>query len=544
MEPTYSLPSALRPLQNDFVAARGERVAEMRRLLAAAQQDNTSVDPLRLALHKFAGSAGMLGFPKSRGVAREAEQFLLNNNSVGPGLVELLERLAETLDAESGTVLQQPISPPESGAQRRSLATLSPSQISFGPRRGLACIVTGERSFQTNAYSAELSAAGFEPKFVSPDSAVRDCIGAAVVLIDITAGGDGYSICKEIASLNRSPWLRILFSPGRSHFTILQMAGSRAHRMVHRPFELRSVLRPEISSDVFIKSRILSVEDDPDYSRALEAILHPIGHELKVISRPECILEELVEYRPELLLLDWELPQVSGPDLARIIRSDARHELMPIIFCTGRKSQRDRRLAIRAGADDFLTKPFAPDELVETIDVQLRRHRALRRRLDADGLTELLNRSASFSALEDMLHVSRDRGHIVLVSILDLDHFKKVNDELGHPTGDRVLREIASHLRTNMRPGDLAGRIGGEELLFAMAGSNADALLNRLEAIRDTLKIDLRGIEGEIMHELTFSAGVAWFPQHGVAVSELLKAADLALYQAKSSGRNRIVIAR
>ncbi|MBI3819342.1 MAG: diguanylate cyclase [Planctomycetes bacterium] len=540
MNETYSVPPALQQLQQDFASARTQRVAELRRLYSEAGSDARALDQLRVAFHKLAGSAGLLGFPKSGTIARESERLLSNVTTIPAELPALLDKLTESFENEA-VALGRPASPIQPATTAPPLPSTPIPSPDREMRRGIGCIVANRESSMVNALKQELTATGFEARFVAPELAPTQCSGAALALIDVNAAGDGYSLCRTIADAPAAPCLRILFTEGNSQFNLLKMSPSRAHRMIHRAFELKSVLRPDTMDDGFLKSRILSVEDDADYMRAIEEILKPVGHTVRVISRPERLLEELSDFRPEVLLLDWDLPQVNGHDLARIIRSDARHELLPIVFCTGRTERRDRRAAIRAGADDFLTKPFAPDELVETIDTQLRRHRALRRRLDADPLTELLNRSASLIAVDDLIQSTKDQDRGVLVAILDIDHFKQVNDELGHPAGDRVLRELSAHLRACTSPGDVAGRLGGEELLLGMVFDKKEDALAHLDNIRTTLHIELRSEDGGFLRQLTFSAGAAWFPEHGTQSGDLLKKADQALYRAKNEGRNRIV---
>jgi diguanylate cyclase (GGDEF)-like protein len=542
-----SVPAALRPLQQQFLASRNERIAELKRLSALSLTDARALDPLRVAFHKLAGSAGLLGFPASGLIARKAEHLLDHATAPPAELDGVIAELIKMVEEEA-SVVDQPSVGQEPAAEHRTTTSVLGKPASLASpsenRHGVACIVANQVTPTVDALCSELAAASFDPRVVLPEHATRDCAGAAVACVDVTAAGDGYALCRQIANIHNAPCLRILYTDGNASFDLLKMSPARAHRIIHRPFELRSVLRPDPNGNEFIKARILSVEDDPDYAIAIDAFLTPVGHQVKVISRPEQVLEEIAEFRPELLLLDWDLPHLSGHDLARIIRSDARHELLPIVFCTGRGERRDRRAAVKAGADDFITKPFAQDELIETIDTLLRRHRALRRRLDADGLTELLNRSASLAALDESIQRARTAGTSVLVSILDLDHFKQVNDELGHPTGDRVLREMAAHLKSSQRPGEIAGRLGGEEMLFSMVGSDRDEMLRHLDDIRESLLIELRANDGAFLRKVTFSAGVAWFPQHGNHAGELLKRADTALYEAKFLGRNRIVVAK
>lgn len=532
---------ALIALRRKFAAGRGEKIAEVCMLLARASDKRTAdgLRELRSALHKLAGSAPMFGFPRSGEVARECEHLLdaaLDQPSprVPDRLPGIVSRLAQMLD-EEGRALDA--APAESPAGAASPRAASP------PIRGLgAGVIVSAGDEHTEWFESELTAAGYTATLVRSDGDVlRVCTGADVVLINVAAGGDGYAICRRLAELPSPPRTRILFATGDTSFDALKVSGSKADRMIHRASDLRTILRPvgAPSADRVV-ARILSVEDDPECAQAIQAILGSAGHSVKVLARPDELFGQLSDFRPELLLLDYDLPNMNGFEIARVVRSDARHEATPIVFVTTRSEKRDRRAATAAGGDDFVTKPFTADELLDIVHAHLQRHRAYRRRLDSDLLTELLNRGAAMTAVDDMLAAAGRRGTAVLVSILDLDHFKRVNDELGHPTGDRVLREMGAHLRSTLLPGDVAGRLGGEEMVVALEGGTEEELLERLDELRKSLRIELRSSDGG-KGRVTFSAGAAMFPRDGKLASELLRQADHALYAAKTQGRNRVV---
>jgi diguanylate cyclase (GGDEF)-like protein len=364
-----------------------------------------------------------------------------------------------------------------------------------------------------------------------------------VALVDVSAGGDGYSICAKLGRLTRVPRIRILYAEHNTGFDVLRLASSGAQRMIHRPFELRTVLRPETFDAQVRQAKILVVESSDAEADFVKSSLEAAGHVVQVVTDPQRLLEDAVRFRPDMMILEWDLPYVSGIDLTRIVRSDARHEMLPIVFLTRRSEREDRRVAARAGADEYLTKPLTDEELVESVEILLKRNRILRRRLDADGLTDLLNRAAALSAVDDLLQAAERKGEFALVGIIDIDHFKRVNDDLGHPTGDRVLREIATHLRASLGAGDVAGRLGGEELLIAFSGPSQERLIAMLDRLRESLRIELRASDGVFLRRVTFSAGASIYPIQGTQTAELLGLADLALYEAKTTGRNRVVIA-
>ncbi len=529
-----SLQSPIAAVRRQFSEGSNRRIAEIRTLATRVRTENdgAALDELHGALHKLAGSAGIFGFVRTGEIARECELRIavaLRSPIVGlpEGLAQALDRLAFAIREEAHAL----------DAESMCIGTAG------SPGRGRACIVPGPTTTSVEALRRELTAAALEPEVVPVEQALVRCSGADVVIVDAAAGGDGYELCRHLSDLPVPPRTRILYIEGNEAFDLLRASPSRVHRMIHRPSDLRAVLQPDPNpGEERLRARILSVEDDEDCGHAIEETLRSVGHTVRVLPKPDLLLAQLRVFRPELLLLDWDLPTMSGHDLARIVRSDARYETTPIVFCTARSERQDRRAASRAGADDFVTKPFTPEELIEAVDTHLRRHRALRKKLDVDALTDLLNRSAALNAIEDLILAPTDPSRVLLVAILDIDHFKRVNDELGHPTGDRVLREMAAHVRAGLRGNEVAGRLGGEELVVALEGTDREELVARIDAMRSTVDIVLRD-DGSALSRITFSAGIAFSPEHGTQTAMLLKNADLALYVAKEAGRNRVHVA-
>jgi diguanylate cyclase (GGDEF)-like protein len=521
--------------------ARVQRMAELRLLLERAEtaRDASALRDLRDALGQLHTVTALLGFERSGELAKQGERLLeLAANFESPtlpmALPGIMGDLAAALEAETAELTVTAAMP---------LTCPLPTPQWLVSKRGRACIVAERRTTVVDALERELTAAGFIPHWLQPFTSEACCVGSTLALVDVEAGGDGYALCRRIAETQSGPGLRILYSEGNRNFDLFRMAASRAHRMIHRPFELRTVLRPESSEPQVIKAKIVIVGSQMQNADAVASMLAPSGHTVRVVSEPGRFFEEMNRFRPELLLLDCDSFEVSGHELARIVRSDARHELVPIVFMESRDGREERRAARRAGADDYLTKPVTAEELEEVVETQLRRNRILRKRLEADGLTDLLNRGAALIAVDELLHVAERNQQFAILAIVDIDHFKRVNDELGHPTGDRVLREMAGHLRAQLEPGDVAGRLGGEELLVAFAGNDKDKLIERIGAIRESMRIELRGNDGGFLRRVTISAGCAIFPTHGTQGAELLRKADQALIEAKRLGRNRVGIA-
>jgi diguanylate cyclase (GGDEF)-like protein len=246
--------------------------------------------------------------------------------------------------------------------------------------------------------------------------------------------------------------------------------------------------------------------------------------------------------RPDLILMDIVMPGVSGYDLARFVRQDERHATLPIVFLSTRAELDAQIEGARAGGDAHLEKPVSPVLLLATVVSRVERSVLLRTLLRQDGLTRLLTHSA-FAEEARLLHarLGRAGGDAVWV-MLDIDHFKQVNDRFGHPVGDRVLMALSDLLRRRLRATDRIGRYGGEEfaiLLEGLAAVTAQTLVARL--LEDFAAVSHAAADGTTF-QATFSAGVAaWRP--GLSLDDWRRGADDALYAAKRAGRSRVEIA-
>jgi two-component system cell cycle response regulator len=252
---------------------------------------------------------------------------------------------------------------------------------------------------------------------------------------------------------------------------------------------------------------------------------------------------------PRLALLDWVLPEVDGLELCRRLRSrPGGQPYTYAILLTARNQKQEMLEAMDAGADDFLAKPFDPPELkarllagkriVELQQKLVSANDSLHYAANHDFLTRLWNRAAITSFLQrEVARSLRERTALGLI-LVDVDHFKRVNDELGHETGDYVLQEIAKHFSASLREYDGVGRYGGEEFLLVMPGCDLQTTLRRANLIRE--RISRSPICTPVKTtSVTVSMGVA-IAEGSTGYESILRCADRALYQAKRNGRNRV----
>ncbi len=293
------------------------------------------------------------------------------------------------------------------------------------------------------------------------------------------------------------------------------------------------------------------IADDSATSRAmLRSALTRWGYDVVMAENGKEALDILsTDDPPPMAVLDWVMPELTGPEVCRRVRETLREPYTYILLLTSKNTKGETVEGLEAGADDYVVKPFDQHELQvrlragqRIIDLQLNLLQAreeLRERASKDLLTMLPNRSAIAHTLENEISRCHRDHRTVGIILLDLDHFKKVNDTMGHFAGDAVLRETAVRLRSNMRPYDQVGRYGGEEFLVVLPNCDLEQAANQAERMRHRLHATTMLVDG---HELQVSASF------GVTISDgsergpdvFVRVADEALYRAKANGRNRI----
>jgi diguanylate cyclase (GGDEF)-like protein len=313
-----------------------------------------------------------------------------------------------------------------------------------------------------------------------------------------------------------------------------------------------TILQPVSTESVHSCNSILIAEDDAMSRKILQSWLENWGYRVTVAENGAMAWNILQrEDSPELLILDWVMPEIDGIELCRKIRDRERSPYRYILLATARNEKQDLVRGLEAGADDYLTKPLERNELrarlrvgerILTLQRDLIQAREdLRFQATHDALTDIWNRGTILELLQRELERAARTQSSTGVLMLDLDHFKQVNDTYGHLSGDVVLREVAQRISQAVRSYDLVARYGGEEFLIVLPGCDKDQTQGCAERVRAAIaSAPIVAHNSEI--PVTVSIGAMIATGGETAEIEILAAADAALYQAKNSGRDRVIL--
>jgi diguanylate cyclase (GGDEF)-like protein len=297
------------------------------------------------------------------------------------------------------------------------------------------------------------------------------------------------------------------------------------------------------------RARVLVADDSLVIRSVLRKQLEDYGHEVIEAVDGVDALRAVRGLAPDIVLLDVEMPNLDGHQVLAQLQADAATADIPVVFLTGRSSTDDVVEGLRLGAHDYRGKPFEPAELLARVSAALRvkrlqdelkeRNADLERLSRTDTLTGLPNRRHLQERLVEAAASAVRRNDTMAVLMVDVDHFKRVNDTFGHEAGDRVLHDVAATLQRACRAEDVVGRWGGEEFLVVApitTAAGAGVLAERVRAAVATEPVQLAEAECPITVSIGVAAGTG-------DVEGLLRKADAALYASKDGGRNRVTVA-
>lgn len=493
-------------------------------------------------IHTLSGTSGTFGYTALSNAANILEIYLKN----------FLKYRKIPTDMEQSQIEKLLNSVQETANQGSSLAQFSPERegtpTPISPKGGLPLFLVEDDDFMARELVLQVSHFGYRvyhfndlEKFKEALTKITPC----AVIMDVTFPDDPIGGIKAVAGmdmLQRQNVPIIFISSGGDLESRLQAirAGGRAY--ITKPFgieELIDVMERFTSPEFPDPLRILVIEDEKATAIQYALTLQKAGMVAEIVPRPEESIDILVDFKPDLVLMDMYMA-INGLELATVIRQHPSFMSLPIIFVSTEANLDKHMVAISMGMDDFLTKPVQPHHLVMTVRARARRARLLKSLMVRDSLTGLYNHTTLKERLNfEASRASREKVELSL-AMIDLDHFKSVNDNYGHSMGDRVLKSLSRLLKQRLRKTDILGRYGGEEFAVLFPNTSPENAVRVMEEIRQDFADIHYHVEGKDFF-VTFSCGIAGTNQFQHP-RELNDAADQALYKAKEKGRNCVVL--
>jgi diguanylate cyclase (GGDEF)-like protein len=525
----------------EYAQSLPAKVSQLRQMvdhLRDGQRDVEHVRETRSLAHRMSGTAGSYGFERVGDAARAVEKLVLE---LMDGVkVTAFQWMRATHDLDASLAIPVPVEDESTAKRQAAREAHSPTRVlvvdddpeflrltaTLGRERAIDIVGAGN--------SAEALAIAAD---TPPDAAIID------LRLD-KSDRTSFDLARALRAVPGCEKLPIAFvsvQGGLADRIAATHAGASLY--LSKPLDaeqLSSAVHQLTASARSSRPRMLVVDDDSDFARHVLALVLDSGLQTSALTDPSNILEALEDVRPDVLLLDVEMGKFSGFDICRMIRTIPKWQDVIILFVTSLHDTASRVAAFQAGADDYLMKPLIKEELLARIRVRVERNSLLRERLDRDTLTGLPLRRTFLEQLSARMSESRRRSRVLSLALLDVDHFKTVNDKHGHLVGDRVLAALGNLLLRRFRGEDLRARWGGEEFILAFAEERPEtvaAILGRV--LQEFSEMEFHDEDGRPFN-VTFSAGVAWTPADADRTHSLIECADRRLYAAKVLGRNRI----
>ncbi len=405
-------------------------------------------------------------------------------------------------------------------------------------------LFTRKEKFQRELHE-HLKNLGYELTIFQKSKALKKAMESqwpAVIMID-----EYYLKDQEVVDfLDRRPSQIALLCLATKDSLDIRLKAMRANVsfFVQKPVEIIHLTNQLVQlCDLSIREdyRILILDDSEALASYYSLVLKEAGMNVRSITSPHALMHELQDFKPNLLLLDLYLSEYTGFDIAKVIRQEESYVSLPIIFIST-ENDRMKQLSIlnSCGADDFLTKPVLPQNLISAVKSRAQRAALLSSYIALDSLTKLLNHTYILKQLSFEILRAQRLNQSIVMAMIDLDYFKQINDQFGHPIGDLVLKKLADLFLSRVRKTDFVGRYGGEEFSIIFPNTSPEMALKLCLELCRKIAHSSFCISGH-QFNITLSIGIAHYPVFKTTQA-LITAADRALYKAKINGRNRVEI--
>ncbi len=537
----------LQQLRDEFAKKLSKRIDEIEsglESLADTASGYNNLTAIYLNIHKLSGSAGTFGFQRITDQSHSIEVVLkehLKDKTIPDAKakkellheVEKLRHLVEVGPDKKLEVLK---------TDSRLMAT------AFETNQDQHIYIVEDDVSQGQEISAQLSYFGYGITLFIDATQAADAIKSKrpdfLILDMMLPEGDlaGADLAKTLTNTSTEP-LPIIFISSRTDWES-RLAAVRAGAVAYidKPVDftlLLDQLDKLARTEQQKPFRVLILDDDVDLTNHYSLILRQAGMDVKSMNQPNEILTLLDSFNPELIIMDLYLEEITGAEVAQVIRQHKTYFSLPIIFLSI-ESNVDVQMRTLEQGDDFLQKPISDRHLISTVKTKIERARILGKLMYHDSLTGLLNHITLKLHLETELARCRRLGKELCYVMIDLDGFKQANDKFGHQVGDKVLKSLARLLTDRLRQTDQLGRYGGDEFGVILPDTSLAKAFEIIEEIRICF-FQLQHLSKSELFFLSISVGIA-SSRDCDQLDALISAADEALYQAKHNRRNNVSV--
>jgi diguanylate cyclase (GGDEF)-like protein len=570
---------ALRQSYIQQLSGKLEAIEQAWQAVCIQDSQQETLELFHRQVHSIAGSSATHGLTEVSEIAREIEllvQYALEQSStLSPEqslhIHSLLYKLRQVIFGDTSMVKDAAVPPPpvvsspvlpehpppvvepvsptiHDEPQRWSVAS---RQLVKEQNNRLIFLVEDDEEL-AHDLSLQIGHFGYNVRIFANPEAIKQAMVStqpAAIVMDVVFPEGQLAGVETIAAIQQSSYqhIPVLFMSARddvaARLQAVRAGGLAYHTkpvnvpaLIDKLDELTTETKPE-------PYRVLIVDDDPSVAEYYRVVLEQSEIICYVINNPMDVLHPLLDFQPDLILMDMYMPQCTGRELASVIRQQEAYVGIPIVFLSTETNIEKQLTAMHEGrGDDFLTKSIKADHFVSIVKNRAHRSRVLRDSMVRDSLTGLYNHTTTKEHLRREVAFARRRNASIAFAMIDLDKFKTVNDTYGHPTGDRVLKNLSRVLQQRLRKTDIIGRYGGEEFAVMLPDTDGQDAVRVLDSIREDFAQVRQRTENAEFHA-TFSCGIADYPSYTEATI-INKAADEALYQAKRQGRNTVILAK
>lgn len=534
-------------IRNDFLNSLPGRIDKLRVLtqkIIITNWNSEAAEDLVQEVHNIRGFSSTHNLLPLNARAEQAEtlinSFITNNQDLSTGqkqeLQDAVNNLIEKLDITYKSS-QQKIS------ENNTYEQVDPESLKI-------LVVDNDKNF-CDTLCVQLQHLGYETKAIHDLSDLTKSIQEfkpKAIFIDITFNGQVDASTNMIRQLYEIEeiCLPIIYTSELDDLdSRLAAVRNYSSAFLSKKFtlgDLKSILDLLVPVQKSSKSKVLIIDNDKVSSDYCCAILEHAGINVSSINSSDDVFSNILNFDPDIILLDTQMSKIDGFEMASIIRQHQNFSAIPLVIMSSETDTNQQFKMRSAGADDFILKPFKPHHLVGAIHNRIQRSKQTKRFMYTDALTGLMLfpmiKEQVTNLLDSCLRYNLDFS----IASIDLDYFKQINDVYGNLVGDQILRNFSEFILSKTRKSDIVTRAGGEEFIIIFPYTNADNAFRALNSFREGFSSRTQ-FAGNEEFKVSFSAGIASTNNYH-DLESLLAAADQALYSAKEKGRNYIDVAR